>query len=75
MNQLRINIADCSYGMLEKAAKRCGFLVKGGRKHCKIITQEGKFVTEIPRKNRLKRETARGVVNAMSKHGCDIIHS
>jgi hypothetical protein len=72
---IRIRSADCSYEELVRAARKSGFVIKGGRKHCKIEDKNGKFITVIPRKNRLKRETAKGVVEAFNKFGANIILS
>jgi uncharacterized protein YerC len=58
-----------------RIAARCGFVIKEGRKHCKIETQAGLFVATIPRHSRLKRETARGIVETMNQHGAKITYS
>jgi len=72
---LNVKVADCSYGTLVKIAKQCGFDIFEGRKHCKIKTQEGKFITTIPRHSRLKRETAKGIIDALNSFGANISYS
>ena len=70
MRSLRVKVADCSQEKLIRIAIRCGFKVVGGKKHCKIKTQNGdEFITEIPRKSRIKRETARGIVEDFNRFG------
>lgn len=69
---MQVKITDCSYHLLVRIARRCGFLIYEGRKHCKVKSREGKFVTAIPRHNRLKRETARAIVGAFNAHGASI---
>ena len=72
MRKLKVNSADCSSNRLVIIARRCGFIVKGGAKHYKVKTKNGEFVTIIPRHNRLKRETVRGVVKTLNQFDCDI---
>lgn len=75
MKKIHIKTTDCSYDMLVRAAKRYGFVIVGGRKHCKVKTADGRFVTLIPRHSRLKRETARGIVVAFNAFGADATYS
>ena len=70
-----VKIADCSYETLMRIAERCGFDIQEGRKHCKVKTAEGRFITTIPRHSRLKRETAKGIVDAFNSFGVDISYS
>lgn len=72
---LHVKIADCSYDTLARLAVQCGFEIVEGRKHCKVKNAEGRFITTIPRHNRLKRETARGIINALIAFGADISFS
>lgn len=51
---------------------QAGFLVEEGKKHCKVKTMEGVFLTTIPRHVRLKRELVRGVVKVLNQHGAEI---
>ena len=75
MSSPHVKVADCSYDFLVRVAQRAGFLVVEGGKHCKVKTGAGRFVTTIPRHKRLKREMARGIVEAMRKFGADITYS
>ena len=72
MKQLRVNTRSISCEDLIKIAQKCGFVVKESRKHCKIKTLAGEFVSMIPRHNQLKRETAKGIVGAFNKFGANI---
>jgi hypothetical protein len=73
VKKLTVKASDCSYDQLVRVAKAAGFVVKGGKKHCKIESKEGKFITVIPRKTRLKRETTRGIVEAFNRFGAEVI--
>ena len=73
MKQIKINPANISYDEFYRIAQQCGFIIKEGRKHCKVLNQEGKFITTIPRHNQLKRETARGIAKKFIEFGADII--
>ena len=75
MRELHVKTSDCSYRELVRIAARAGFVIKEGGKHCKIETQAGQFVATIPRHSRLKRETARGIVEAMNRHEAKIDYS
>lgn len=70
-----IKIADCSYEKIIRIAERCGFLVQEGRKHAKIKTRDDKFITAVPRHSRLKRETARAIVEALNAKGAAISYA
>lgn len=73
MRQLKVKVADCSYDKLVTVAKRAGFKIVGGKKHCKVKTRDGKYsVTEIIRKNRIKRESARSIVEDLNRFGANI---
>ncbi len=60
---------DCSYKYLKKKAQKLGFNVFEGKKHCKVKDSNDNFITMIPRQNRLKRETVKGIVEAFSEKG------
>ena len=75
MKKLVVKTADCSHDTLERIARKCSFVLVAGKRHTKVKNREGIFITTIPRKNRLKRETARGVVKAFIEFGCDITYS
>ena len=70
-----IKVADCSCDMLIRIATQCGFDIIEGRKHCKVKTAEGRFITTIPRHSRLKRETAKGIVEALKSFGANVSYS
>ncbi len=72
---LNVKTADCSHDELVRIAIRCGFSIIEGAKHSKVKTKKKRFVTTIPRKNQLKRETARGIVEAMNNCGANITYS
>jgi len=74
VKQLKIKIVDCSYGDLIKVARKCGFIVKQSRKHAKIETSDGKFITMVPRHNPVKKETAKGIAESYSQFGAKIIY-
>jgi hypothetical protein len=67
MRELKVNIADCSADRLIRAAKKCGFVIGRGKKHYKIETPDGRFVTTVPRHSRLKKELARGIVERLTE--------
>jgi hypothetical protein len=69
VGRLRVKIADCSYEQLIRIAKRCGFVIKESKKHCKVKTKADEFITTIPRHQRLKRETARGIAEKLNEFG------
>ena len=70
--RLRVKVADCSADRLCRIASQAGFSVVEGKKHCKIVTLGGQFVTTVPRHPRLKRETVRGVIKALNAFGTQI---
>jgi len=69
---LRVNTRNTSCEELVKIAKKCGFVVKQSKKHCKVETQDGRFVSMMPRHNSLKRETAKGVIETLNIFGAGI---
>ncbi len=73
MRQLLVRASDCSGTTLLRIAKRAGFACDGGKKHWKITTSTGVFVTTIPRHEQLKRETVKGVVERMNEFGAQIV--
>ena len=72
MKPLRVNTKDASCDELKRIARKCGFVVKESKKHCKVETADGRFVTTIPRHNPLKRETAKGIVEVLNTFGANI---
>lgn len=69
MKELSLNASDCSSDELIKTAKKCGFVVKSGRKHYKVEDVHGRFVTTIPRHSRLKRELVKGIIEKFNQFG------
>lgn len=72
MSNPYVRVAGCSYKRLVALAKRCGFIIVEGGKHSKVKRQSGEFVTIIPRHNRLKRETVRGIIKRFNEFGGEI---
>ncbi len=73
MKLLIVKIADCSYADLIRTAERCGFVIRQGKGHCKVETTDGKWITTIPRHERIKRETARGIAKKFQEFGAEIV--
>jgi hypothetical protein len=72
VKKYHVNPANVSCEELCKIAKSLGFDSFEGRKHTKIKTNEGEFITEIPRHNPLNKWTAKGIVEAMVAHGGNV---
>ena len=72
MKKYYVNPANTSCEELRKIAQNSGFDVFEGRRHIKIKTKGGEFITEIPRHNPLSKWTAKGIVEAMIEHGANI---
>ncbi len=72
MKPIEIKTTDCSGNNLIRAAEHCGFLVQQGKKHVKVKTAEGRFVAMIPRHSHIKRETAKGIAEALQKFGGNV---
>jgi F0F1-type ATP synthase epsilon subunit len=69
---VKISITDCSCEKLIKIARQCGFFIYEGKKHVKIKTRTGQFITIIPRHNRLKKEIVKGIVKAFENAGGNV---
>ena len=69
---MKINITDCSWSKLVNIAEKCGFQTKEGGKHTKVKTSKGKFITTIPRRNKLNKHTVKGIIKAFQKFNCKI---
>lgn len=72
MKKLSVNTASCSHGELVRIAKRSGFMIVEGKKHSKVKTTRGEFVTMIPRHEILNRHTAKGILEDMNADGAAI---
>jgi len=73
VKSVSVNTANCSHGKLVRLAKRCGFAIVEGKKHSKINTTRGEFVTMVPRHEVLNRHTTKGILEGMNAHGAMII--
>ncbi len=69
MKKLRVNTADASYEQLKKVAEKCGFRTVQRRRHCRVETQQGQWITDIPRHNKVKRPTAKGIAGRFNQFG------
>jgi hypothetical protein len=69
---MKVNPSDCSCDKLINIAKSCGFQIKEGGKHTKVMSNDGKLITTIPRKNSLNKYTAKGIIESFQKHNCEI---
>ena len=72
MRELRVKTTDCSCDDLLKVAKKCGFVDGSGKKHYKIETIDGKFITTIPRHSHLSKDTAKGILKRFILFGANI---
>jgi len=72
MRELKVKTVDCSCDDLLKIARKCGFTDGGGKKHYKIETFDGKFITTIPRHNCLDKDTAKGILKRFILFGANI---
>jgi hypothetical protein len=73
MRELRVKITDCSCEKLLRVTSKCGFIDGLGKKHYKIKTIEGKFITTIPRHNCLSKDTVKGILERFDEFGAKII--
>ncbi|MEK7665161.1 MAG: type II toxin-antitoxin system HicA family toxin [Patescibacteria group bacterium] len=72
MQKLTVKTTDCSCEDLLKVAKRCGFIEAGGKKHCKIKSIDGQFITTIPRHKCLSKDTVKGILKRFNQFGAEI---
>lgn len=72
MKRLHLNTKDATHDELVRLAKKCGFIFVHGGKHDLIKTVDGKKITTVPRHNKIKREIAKSVVEAMIAFGAKI---
>lgn len=75
MRELNVKTTDCSCEKLLRVAEKCGFSVFMSKKHCKIKTAEGRFVTMIPRHSVLAKPTVKGILERFNELGAKIIIS
>jgi hypothetical protein len=69
----KFNSNDCNAEKLCRLAQKCGFVLKEGGKHTKILSLDGMTITIIPR-GKLKRELVKGVIARMNQFGANIIY-
>lgn len=67
------NPNDCHANKLCRLAGQCGFVLKEGGKHTKVLTPDGVIITTIPR-GKLKRELAKGVIERLNEFGAQIVY-
>ena len=72
MKRLRVNTKDATHDELVRLARKSGFTIFRGGRHDKVKTVQGESVTTIPRHNKIKRETAKEIVEAMVAFGAKI---
>lgn len=70
---MRINPADCSWRKLVNLAKKCGFFIYEGGRHTRVEDKNGNLITTIPRKNRINKNTAKGIINDLKDAGCKLL--
>ena len=70
--RLGVNTKNTDCDELTRLARKCGFVVFHGGRHDKVKTRDGRTVTTIPRKNKIKRETAKGIVEQFVLFGAEI---
>jgi hypothetical protein len=69
----KFNLNDCTAEKLCRVAQKCGFVLKEGGKHTKVLTSNGATITIIPR-GKLKRELAKGIVERLDRFGANIVY-
>jgi hypothetical protein len=69
----KFNPNDCPADKLCRLAERCGFVLKEGGKHTKVLSADGVVISTIPR-GKLKRELVKGVIERLNEFGANIIY-
>ena len=72
MKTLRVNTSNASYEELRRTAERCGFYISQRKRHCRVETKERRWVTNIPRHNKVKKPTAKGIVDRFNLFGGNV---
>jgi len=72
MKKFRCKISGCSNADLIKLARKSGFSIIEGKNHTKVQTAQGKFITIIPRHNPVKKNIAKGIIEAFNYFGANI---
>jgi hypothetical protein len=73
VKQRKFNSNDCPADKLCRLAGQCGFVLKEGGKHTKVLSPDGVIITTIPR-GKLKRELVKGVIERLNQFGANIIY-
>jgi hypothetical protein len=68
---MQVKPADTSWRELKNLAEKCGFEIYEGGPHTKIKSQNGEFITTIPRHNKIDKDLARGILKRFRLFGCD----
>lgn len=75
MEKLDVKTTDCSCEKLLRIAGKLGFKIVEGKKHCKIKSADGQFITTIPRSNCLSKHTVKGILERYNLFRGNIIIS
>jgi hypothetical protein len=73
VKQRKFNPNDCPADKLCRLAEKCGFILKEGGKHTKVLSPDGVVISTIPR-GKLKRELVNGVIERLNEFGANIIY-
>lgn len=69
---MKVKPTDKSWKDMMRIVRGLGFQTFQGKKHTKVKDKEGRFVTLIPRHNRLKKGTVISIIEALKEAGADI---
>jgi hypothetical protein len=69
----KFNPNDCTAEKLCRLAQKCGFVLKEGGRHTKVLASDGIIITTIPR-GKLKREVTKGAIKQLNKFGANIVY-
>jgi hypothetical protein len=72
VKRLRVNTKDATHDELARLARSCGFVIFSGKRHDKVKTMDDRFITLIPRHNKIKRELAKSIVEAFVAFDADV---
>lgn len=72
MKKLNVKTTDCSCDKLIVVAKKCGFGVFEGSKHCKVTDSNQEVITTIPRHKTIDKYTVKGILERFREFGADI---
>lgn len=69
---MEVNPSDKSWKDLCNIAQKSGYFLYEGGSHTKVKTLKGKFITIIPRHNRIDKNLTRDILKDMKGAGADI---